>query len=112
MADPHDPIDILPIWMEIIITEFIQDKQEDHQATGNAHRQPEQVDQREHFLFPEILECNQQVISEHEMIFPLPPINMPKPDASDLQCGSYMLLPGKSVFDTSVSVSDTPLRRS
>jgi hypothetical protein len=41
--------------MKLIITKFIHDEQEYHQATSDTNSKPQNIDEGKHFLFPEIL---------------------------------------------------------
>jgi hypothetical protein len=66
MAYTHHPVYVVTIFVEVVIAELAHDEQEDHEATGNAYGETQDVDEGEHFLFPEILDCEQQVVFQHD----------------------------------------------
>src|SRR6185437_6177405 len=69
IAYPHNAVNILSISMKIIIAEFIHDKKKNHETAGNADRQAKNIDQRKHFLLPEIFYRQQKIIFKHIGVF-------------------------------------------
>ena len=66
MAYPHYAVYVVAIFVEVIITELAHDEQEDHEATRDAYGEAQDVDEGKHFLFPEILYCQEQVVLQHD----------------------------------------------
>jgi hypothetical protein len=48
--------------MKIVIAELGHDKQKNHEAAGNADREPEDINYRKHLLFPEIFYGEKKII--------------------------------------------------
>lgn len=57
------------VWIEIIITDFIGDKEGNQDAGSNAKGKATDFDQGIHFLFAHLPKCNCEVVPEHRPVF-------------------------------------------
>jgi len=51
----HNPIDVFPIAIKIIITGFVHDKKKNQQTATDPDRKAEDIDERKQLFFPQML---------------------------------------------------------
>ena len=61
-----DEVEVLGVWVELVIAQFVVDPEQDEDGARHPHRQSEDVESRIPLMFDEIAEGDLQIAFEHE----------------------------------------------